>query len=198
MVFLFPNNLETAFERIIGNNAQFNVLSADAGADFGGRGRKYCQPVFATHNGTFGKLRKALPVVCRTTAVMRFKPEKMRFAVVGIERNVLVILPGTFDLIDLLVVLMRPHVGRERGGEQIEREIFQNVAPIRVARYFEQSFRRKHCFHHAAKFRSVNRRMSRKTLVARKMSVAHAVKRKDFIQEFFCETFVFFARNKRI
>ena len=43
----------------------------------------------------------------------------MRFAVVGIERNVIVALRGTFDLIDLLVVLMRPHVGRERGGEQI-------------------------------------------------------------------------------
>ena len=49
-------------------------------------------------------------------------------------------------LIHLLVVLVRPHIGRESGGKGIESDAFQLIAEEGIAMNAHQFFQRKHEF----------------------------------------------------
>jgi hypothetical protein len=73
---------------------------------------------------------------------------------------------GALDLVDLLVVLVGPHVGGEGGGEGVEGDAFEAVAVGGVAGQGQQQFERVEGFDHGAEFGALDRVAAGETLVA--------------------------------
>ena len=117
---------------------------------------------------------EALPEVCRTAPEVGLQPEHVRIGRVGVE-DARFVLHRTGDLIALLIVLVRPHIGRDRRGQSVEGEHFQPVCPDALFRQGEQPFIGIHRLDDAAQLGAVDGARARKALVPRKMPDRRAV-----------------------
>jgi len=77
----------------------------------------------------------------------------------------------TLDLIDLLSVLVRPHVRSECCRQGIEGHAFQAVAVGRIARQGDKLFKRVEGLDYGAQFGPLDRVLSGKTLMPVNMPV---------------------------
>ena len=132
------------------------------------------QRVVVFHDRGQCELRPALRHVCSTAAVVGLQSEQIRFLSVCAEHTC-----GNIgcagDLIDLLVILMRPHIGGNRCRECIERKTFEDITPIGIARDRHQPFVGIHRLADTAQLRALDRCFAGKTLVTREVAVCHAM-----------------------
>ena len=84
-------------------------------------------------------------------------------------------LHAALDLVDLLVILVGPHVGRKCGRQGIERDLLQAVAERRIAQQRKQMLQRVHVFDHGAQLGALRRVAAGQTFVAGKHAGRHAV-----------------------
>ena len=78
-------------------------------------------------------------------------------------------------LIDLLIVLVRPHVGGNRRGERVERDTFESIAEIGVAEHREELLERVHELDDRAELGTLKRVAAGEALVAAEHAVDLAV-----------------------
>ena len=84
---------------------------------------------------------------------MRFQAEHVRFIVIGAEEGLAVEF-FTGDLIDLLHILMGPHVIAHGSRKSVESRAFQTIGPLWVPGQCIKDFAGIHQLRHAAKFRT--------------------------------------------
>jgi hypothetical protein len=101
------------------------------------------------HPQAGGKLRPSLVQVGGTAAVVRFEPEDVGLGAIG---GPAVVRERAHDLVGLLVVLMRPEVFGERGGQGIVGDFFEAVAERRIAEDGQVLLEREHGFDDGAEF----------------------------------------------
>ncbi|OQA43994.1 MAG: hypothetical protein BWY52_01718 [Chloroflexi bacterium ADurb.Bin325] len=129
--------------------------------------------VLGRHPQVRGKLRPALAQVGRAAAVVWLHAEDVGLRAVGV--------PGAagqdaaLDLVDLLVVLVRPHIGREGRGQRVEDDLLQPVAEGRVAQERQQVFERVGILHDRAQFRALGGALPGQALVTGEDARHHAV-----------------------
>ena len=106
--------------------------------------------------------RPTLVHVRGATTEIRFEPKQIGLRAVG--------RPGALaeaasDLIWFLVVLMRPHVVRQRPGQGVIGDLFQAVAQSCTAKNSQTPFERKHLLDHRAQLNSLRRIRARQVFV---------------------------------
>ena len=114
-----------------------------------------CQSVVrGRHVEAFDELWPCLMHVCCTAAKMRLQAEDIRsVAIVG----PIAFRDGSQHLIDLLVVLMRPHIGSKGGWQCVVRCGFQPITEEWIAQDADQFLKRKHELRYGAKFGAAHR-----------------------------------------
>ena len=156
---------ERVAERIIGVEADADGDALGAEMDFaGGVGDGGEAVVGGAHPKVGGELGPALVHVGGAAAVVGFEAEDIGIGAIGGPHVIGV--DGALDLVDLLVVLVGPHVRREGGGEGVEGDSFEAIAIGGVAGQGQQMLQRIKGLDHGAEFGALNRVATGETLVA--------------------------------
>ena len=137
-------------EGILGLAGDRHADAADRRLQGSGQQEGNVDAACAAQEGVQRQLRPALVEVGRAAAEVRFKSEEMRARAVGAEEG----FPGKYlagDLVCLLVILVRPHVVRDGGGQSVERRLFQPIRPDALAGQHVEHLAGVHQLHHAAK-----------------------------------------------
>lgn len=124
------------------------------------------------------ELGVALVQVRRAAAVVRLQAEDVRVR--------LVVVPGAgiavdADLVDLLVVLVRPSVGREGRRQRVVGDALPKVADAGLAGHGEHALEGVERLHHRAGLRALRGVCAGEVLVPREHAVGHAVEARELL-----------------
>jgi hypothetical protein len=111
----------------------------------------------------------------RTTAIVWLQTEGVGIgAIVGVD---VVFENGAANLVDLLHVLMRPHIGRKSGGQSVECHALQAIRQACIAEDSNQHFERILILNHSTQLRSLRWVETGKMLIAAKDAIRLTVER---------------------
>ena len=159
---------------IIALHLDADFRAADRPGDLAGRIALRDQPaVLRRHPKVRRELRPALMQVRHAAAEVRLQPEHV-CVLVGV-------IPIAFaavnaDLVDLLVVLMRPAVGGQACGQRIVGQPLPNIAQRRIVAQRHQAFKGIHHLHHSAGFRALRGVCAGEVLIAGEHAQRQAVR----------------------
>ena len=158
-------DLQRLPERVVGLHFCRDRYAPRSETDFAGRvGRRGQTLVGRLHPKMGGELGPALVHVGRAAAEVRLQSIKVGFRAVG--RPHMVGIERALDLVDLLVVLVGPHLRAERRRQGVEGHPLQAVSEDRVAEDGEQDLQGIHELHDRAQLGALDRVLSGQAFVA--------------------------------